>query len=68
MYKLVYKKIPECVLTLKSGYLLMQAYCFKCRTKRKIKTAQSITLKNGKQAIQGTCPVHRNNVFRMGKA
>jgi hypothetical protein len=36
--------------------------------KREIKTAQSITLKNGKPAIQEICPVCRTNVFRMGKA
>jgi len=36
--------------------------------KREIKTAQSITLKNGKPAIQGICPVYGTNVFRMGKA
>jgi len=45
----------------------MQTYYFECRTKRKIETAQSITIKNEKPAIQGNCPVHRTNVFRMGK-
>jgi len=36
--------------------------------KREIKTAQSITLKNEKPAIQGICPVRGTKVFRMGKA
>jgi hypothetical protein len=35
---------------------------------REIKTAQSITLKNEKPAIQGICPVCRTKVFRIGKA
>jgi predicted RNA-binding Zn-ribbon protein involved in translation (DUF1610 family) len=36
--------------------------------KRERKTAQSITLKNEKAAIQGICPVCGTIVFRMGKA
>jgi hypothetical protein len=36
--------------------------------KREIKTAQSITLKNEKPAIQGICPVCGTKVFRIGKA
>jgi len=28
----------------------MQAYCVKCRTKREMKDAKSITMKNGKPA------------------
>jgi len=36
--------------------------------KGELKTAQSITLKNGKPAIQGICPVCGVKVFRMGKA
>ena len=35
----------------------MQGYCVKCKTKREIKGAKSITMKNGKPATQGTCPV-----------
>jgi len=35
--------------------------------KGELKTAQSITLKNEKPAIQGICPVCGAKVFRMGK-
>jgi len=35
----------------------MQAYCMKCRTKREMKDAKAITMKNGKPATQGVCPV-----------
>jgi hypothetical protein len=33
----------------------MQAYCMKCRTKREMKDAKAITMKNGKPATQGRC-------------
>ncbi len=46
----------------------MEAYCFKCRTKREIRSAKAITLKNGRPATQGTCPVCSTKVFRIGKA
>ncbi|HUV45915.1 MAG: DUF5679 domain-containing protein [Dehalococcoidia bacterium] len=45
----------------------MQAYCFKCRAKRDIKNPTSVTLKNGKPAVRGTCSVCGTKVFRIGK-
>ena len=45
----------------------MQAYCMKCRTKREMKDAKSITMKNGKPATQGVCPVCGTKMFRIGK-
>lgn len=45
----------------------MEAYCFKCRVKREIKNPKRVTLKNGKAATQGTCPVCSTKVFRIGK-
>ncbi len=35
---------------------LVKGYCLKCRQPREIKNPYKITLKNGKQAIQGYCP------------
>ena len=46
----------------------MQAYCMKCRTKREMKDAKAITMKNGKPATQGTCPVCGTKMFRIGKS
>ncbi|MBI4201978.1 MAG: hypothetical protein HY532_02530 [Chloroflexi bacterium] len=46
----------------------MEAYCFKCRTKREIRNARGVTLKNGRPATQGTCPVCSTKLFRIGKA
>jgi len=45
----------------------MQAFCFKCRKKVEIKNPQHVTLKNGKPATQGTCPVCGTKVFRIGQ-
>ena len=46
----------------------MDAYCFKCRTKREINNPQAVTLKNGRPATQGTCPVCSTKLFRIGKS
>ena len=48
--------------------VLMQAYCMKCRAKREMKDAKSITMKNGKPATQGVCPTCGTKMFRIGKA
>ena len=46
----------------------MQAYCMKCRVKREMKNAKAITMKNGKPATQGVCPVCGTKMFRIGKS
>lgn len=46
----------------------MQAYCVKCRRKVEVKNPRSITMKNGRPATQGECPVCGTKVFRIGKA
>ena len=43
-------------------------YCLKCKTQREIKDAQTITMKNGKPAVTGTCPVCGTKIFKIGKA
>lgn len=45
----------------------MEAYCFKCRSKQEITDAEQVTLKNGRPASRGTCPVCGTKVFRIGK-
>ncbi len=45
----------------------MQAYCMKCRAKREMKNAKKITMKNGRPATQGVCPVCAGKIFRIGK-
>jgi hypothetical protein len=46
----------------------MEAYCVKCKAKHEMKAAKSVTMKNGKPATQGTCPVCGTKMFRIGKA
>ena len=46
----------------------MEAYCMKCKAKKEIKDAKSITMKNGKPATQGVCPACGTKMFRIGKA
>jgi len=46
----------------------MQGYCVKCRAKREIQEARSVTMKNGRPATQGTCPNCKSKMFRIGKA
>ena len=46
----------------------MQAYCVKCRKKVEVKDPKQITMKNGRPATQGSCPVCGTKVFRIGKA
>jgi len=46
----------------------MQAYCMKDRKKVEIQNPKNVTLKNGRPAVQGTCPICGTKVFRIGKA
>ena len=45
----------------------MEAYCFKCRTKREINDPEATTLKNGRPATKGTCGLCGTKLFRIGK-
>jgi len=45
----------------------MQAYCLKCRQTREMRNAQKVTMKNGKPATKGECPVCGTKMYRIGK-
>lgn len=45
---------------------MVKAYCVKCRAKREMKNPKKVTLKNGKPATKGTCPVCGTGMFRIG--
>ena len=45
---------------------LTSAYCVKCKAKREMKDPKNVTMKNGKKAVQGTCPVCGTKMFRIG--
>lgn len=54
------KKAPE--VAAKS----IQAYCVKCRSKKDVKNPKPVTMKNGKKATSGECPVCGTKMFRIG--
>jgi len=56
------------LLLITKGRSYMEAYCVKCRSKKEMKNAKAITMKNGKPATQGTCPSCGTKMFRIGKA
>ena len=45
---------------------MAEAYCVKDKKKVEVQNAQKITMKNGKPALQGTCPECGGKVFRIG--
>ncbi|MHB8174787.1 MAG: DUF5679 domain-containing protein [Nitrospirota bacterium] len=46
---------------------MTSGYCVKCKEKREISGAKEITMKNGKPAVEGTCPVCGTKIFKIGK-
>jgi len=54
-------------IQIQQGGKEMEAYCFKCRTKREMKDPKSITMKNGRPATQGVCLTCGTKMFRIGK-
>jgi Domain of unknown function (DUF5679) len=45
---------------------MAEAYCVKDKRKVEIKNPQQVTMKNGKPAVKGTCPICGGSVFRIG--
>ena len=43
-------------------------YCVKCRAKRDDPNAQRVTMKNGKAAMKGKCPVCGTGMYKIGAA
>lgn len=50
----------------KEAYRMAEAYCVKDKKKVEIKNPTKITMKNGKPATKGTCPICGGSVFRIG--
>jgi Zn finger protein HypA/HybF involved in hydrogenase expression len=44
----------------------MEGYCMKCKEKREMKDAKEVTMKNGKKAHSGVCPVCGTKMFKIG--
>lgn len=45
----------------------MKGYCLKCRANREISTPTKIVMKNGKNAVKGTCPTCGKVIFTIVK-
>lgn len=48
-----------------SATAAIEAYCVKCREKREIQNPKEVTMKNGRNAVEGTCGVCGTKLFRM---
>ncbi len=46
----------------------MEGYCLKDKKKVEIKDAQQVTMKNGKLATKGVCPICGTTIYKIGKA
>ena len=44
-----------------------EGFCVRCKSKRTIKDATEVIMKNGRTATQGVCPVCTTKIFRIGK-
>jgi Domain of unknown function (DUF5679) len=53
--------------TAAKGDPMPEGYCVKERKKVEIKDAKQVTMKNGRPAIQGTCPDCGTKIFKIGK-
>ena len=42
-----------------------EAYCMKCKTKRVMENVQEVTMKNGRPAAKGTCPVCKTGMYKI---
>ncbi len=43
-----------------------EAYCMKCKTKRRMLNPTEVTMKNGRRALRGTCEVCGTSLHRIG--
>ncbi len=42
-----------------------EAYCVKCKAKRPMKDAQTVTMKNGRDALQGKCETCGTGMYKI---
>jgi hypothetical protein len=49
-----------------TGPMATEAYCVKCKAKRTMNNEHKITMKNGKPATEGVCPVCGTKMFKIG--
>lgn len=42
-----------------------EAYCVKCKKKRTMTNTEHVTMKNGRPALKGTCPVCGTGMYKI---
>ena len=57
--------IGRVMLAPREGCMATEAYCVKCREKREMKDEEEVTMKNGRPAVQGICPICGTKLFRI---
>ena len=44
---------------------MTEAYCVKCKAKREMNNPNKVTMKNGRNAMKGTCPKCSTGMYRI---
>jgi hypothetical protein len=47
----------------KGGGKMAQGYCVKCKSKKEMKDAKEVTMKNKRKAMKGKCPTCGTSMF-----
>ena len=61
-------KTPQLRRSASMATATSMGYCMKCKTQRDMQDPEQITMKNGRQATQGTCPMCGTKIFKIGAA
>lgn len=66
-FYLVYDTLNQVVvkLVLLGGADMAEAYCVKCKSKKEMKDAKEVTMKNGRKAMKGCCPKCSTGMYRI---
>lgn len=44
---------------------MAQGYCVKCKAKQEMEDVEEVTMKNGRPALRGVCPVCGTKMFKI---
>lgn len=46
---------------------MVKGYCMKCKVQQEMKDPKPVKMKNGKDAVTGSCPKCGTKMFKIGK-
>ena len=49
------------------GVTMVEGHCMKCKAARQMKDAKQVKMKNGRDAVKGTCMKCGTKMFKIGK-